>query len=70
MAGETRKAVHAQPEWLRAVPTDRQLPPDTTVVHVGCGTSFHAAQTGGWALQALEAVLRPPYADIMVCVSH
>ena len=70
MAGETRKAVFAQPEWLRAVPTGRELPAEATVVHVGCGTSFHAAQTGGWALQALEAVLRPPRADIMVCVSH
>jgi glucosamine--fructose-6-phosphate aminotransferase (isomerizing) len=40
-------------------------------VHVGCGTSFHAAQTGGWAMQALEAVTRPPmHADVMVCVSH
>ena len=36
----------------------------------GCGTSFHAAQTGGRAVQALEAVLDPPDADIMVCVSH
>jgi len=39
-------------------------------VHTGCGTSFHAAQTGGSAVQALEAVLDPPRADIMVCVSH
>ncbi len=39
-------------------------------MHTGCGTSFHAAQTGGWAVQALEAVLNPPRADIMVCVSH
>ena len=36
----------------------------------GCGTSFHAAQTGGPALQALEAVLRPPEADVLVAVSH
>jgi glucosamine--fructose-6-phosphate aminotransferase (isomerizing) len=47
-----------------------RLPDDASVVHVGCGTSFHAAQTGGWAMQALEAVLRPPSADIMICVSH
>ncbi|HET7647854.1 MAG TPA: hypothetical protein VFK17_04740 [Gaiellaceae bacterium] len=60
----------AQPEWLRAVPTDRRLPADATIVHTGCGTSFHAAQTGGFAVQALEAVLRPPYADVLVCVSH
>ncbi len=70
MADETRKAVFAQPAWLRAVPTDRRLPAEASVVHVGCGTSFHAAQAGGWAMQALEAVLRPPSADIMVCVSH
>jgi glucosamine 6-phosphate synthetase-like amidotransferase/phosphosugar isomerase protein len=70
MPGETRKAVFAQPEWLRQVPTGRQLPEGASVVHVGCGTSFHAAQTGGWAVQALEAVLRPPRADVMVCVSH
>jgi glucosamine--fructose-6-phosphate aminotransferase (isomerizing) len=37
---------------------------------VGCGTSFHAAQTGGRAVGALEAVLRTQDADIMVCVSH
>jgi glucosamine--fructose-6-phosphate aminotransferase (isomerizing) len=60
----------AQPEWLRAVPTDRRLPADATIVHTGCGTSFHAAQTGGFAVQALEAVLRPPYADVLVCISH
>ena len=45
-------------------------PTDAPVVHTGCGTSFHAAQTGGRAVQALEAVLDPPAADIMVCVSH
>jgi glucosamine--fructose-6-phosphate aminotransferase (isomerizing) len=70
MAGETMRAVFAQPEWLRGVPTDRQLPADARVVFTGCGTSFHAAQTGGFAVQALEAVLSPPSADIMVCVSH
>ncbi len=70
MPGETHRAVHAQPDWLRAVPTERRLPAGATVVHTGCGTSFHAAQTGGWAVQALEAVLNPPRADIMVCVSH
>lgn len=68
--GETYRAVHAQPDWLRKVPSERRLPADATVVHTGCGTSFHAAQTGGWAVQALEAVLNPPRADIMVCVSH
>ncbi len=60
----------AQPEWLRQVPTGLRLPGGARVVFVGCGTSFHAAQTGGWAVQALEAVLTPPRADLMVCVSH
>ena len=36
----------------------------------GCGTSFHAAQTGGEAVQALDAVLRPPECDLLVCLSH
>ena len=70
MAGEeTRRAIFAQPEWLRAVPTDRRLP-DGRVLHTGCGTSFHAAQTGGWAEQALELVLRPQEADVLVVISH
>jgi glutamine---fructose-6-phosphate transaminase (isomerizing) len=70
MAGETRRAVLAQPEWLRQVPTSKELPAGARVVFTGCGTSFHAAQTGGWAVDALEAALKPPLADIMVCVSH
>jgi glutamine---fructose-6-phosphate transaminase (isomerizing) len=61
--------MQAQPDWLRAVPTDRRLP-EGRVVHTGCGTSFHAAQTGGEAVQALEAVLRPPEADVLVVLSH
>jgi len=65
----TRAAIAAQPEWLRAVPTARRLP-EGRVVFTGCGTSFHAAQTGGGALQALEAVLAPPDADVLVVVSH
>jgi glutamine---fructose-6-phosphate transaminase (isomerizing) len=73
VSGElTIKAIQAQPEWLRGVPErvgDRRLP-DGRVVFTGCGTSFHAAQTGGEAFQALEAVLRPPEADLLVCVSH
>jgi len=70
MPGETERAIAAQPEWLRQVPTDRRLPDGATVVHTGCGTSFHAAQSGGRALQALEAVLSPPEADVLVAVSH
>ena len=66
----TRAAIAAQPEWLRGVPRDRRLP-DARVVYTGCGTSFHAAQTGGRAVQALEAVLAPPDdADVLVVVSH
>jgi glutamine---fructose-6-phosphate transaminase (isomerizing) len=70
MPGETRRTVFAQPAWIAAVPTHLRLPDGARAVFVGCGTSFHAAQTGGVALQALEAVLAPPRADLMVCVSH
>jgi len=65
----TRAAVAAQPEWLARVPTDRRLPRGR-VAAVGCGTSFHAAQTTGFGIDALEAVLRPPAADLLVLVSH
>lgn len=70
MPGETRRAVLSQPDWLRSVPTEPRLPEGAWVVYTGCGTSFHAAQTGGRAVQALEAVLEPPAADLLVCVSH
>ena len=71
MAGEkTREAVFAQPDWLRQVPTDRRFP-DARLLFTGCGTSFHAAQTGGEAEQALELVLRPQRdADVLVAISH
>ncbi|MFN2468327.1 MAG: SIS domain-containing protein [Gaiellaceae bacterium] len=70
MAGEqTRAAIGAQPEWLRALRVEQRLPPGRVVL-TGCGTSYHAAQTGGEALQALDAVLNPPEADVLVCVSH
>jgi glucosamine--fructose-6-phosphate aminotransferase (isomerizing) len=68
--GVTRETIFAQPSWLREVPADRRLPDGARVVFTGCGTSFHAAQTGGAAVQALEAVLHPPDADLLVCVSH
>jgi fructoselysine-6-P-deglycase FrlB-like protein len=70
MPGETRRTVFAQPEWLRSVPVRLRLPEDARAVFVGCGTSFHAAQTGGVAMQALEAVLAPPDADLLVLISH
>src|ERR671932_1042451 len=41
-----------------------------SVAYTGCGTSFHAAQTGGYAVEALEAVLAPPAVDTLVIVSH
>ena len=59
----------AQPEWLARVPTDRRFPPGR-VVAVGCGTSFHAAQTTGAGIDALEFLLAPPEADLLVLVSH
>jgi glutamine---fructose-6-phosphate transaminase (isomerizing) len=66
---KTAAAVAAQPDWLARVPTDRRLPAGR-IVYTGCGTSFHAAQTGGSALQALEAAAAPPDAGVLVCVSH
>ena len=58
------------PRGCGRFPTDRRLPAGARIVHTGCGTSFHAAQTGGAAVQALEAVLDPPDADVLVAVSH
>ena len=71
MRGEqTRAAILAQPDWLRQVPTDRRLPA-ARALFTGCGTSFHAAQTGGEAVQALDLVLRPDRdADVLVAISH
>jgi glutamine---fructose-6-phosphate transaminase (isomerizing) len=81
--GKTRAAIAAQPEWLRSVQTGLGLRPGSLVTLTGCGTSFHAAATvprvehridGGYggtrAEQALECVLRPPSADLLVLVSH
>jgi glucosamine--fructose-6-phosphate aminotransferase (isomerizing) len=67
---QTREGVRAQPEWLRAVPTDARLPDGARVLYTGCGTSYHAAQTGGEAVQALELLVAPRQADILVVVSH
>jgi len=72
VAGEkTREAVFAQPDWLRQVPTDRRLPAGGAVF-TGCGTSYHAALTGGNAVQALELVLEPDRNDagVLVAISH
>jgi glutamine---fructose-6-phosphate transaminase (isomerizing) len=70
MPEETRRAIELQPKWLRAIHVEQRLPQGVRVVFTGCGTSFHAAQTGGRAVQALEAVLAPPDADLLVCISH
>src|SRR5215471_7094344 len=68
---QTRRAIAAQPEWLAQVPTDRRFPDGARILFTGCGTSFHAALTGGDAVQALELVLRPERdADLLVLVSH
>ena len=58
-----------QPEWLAQVPTDRSLPAGRLAV-VGCGTSYHAAQTSGAGYDSLEFVLSPPEADVLVLMSH
>src|SRR3954451_21453475 len=70
MPGETLRAFRLQPDWLRTLRVDQRLPGGAEGVFTGCGTSFHAAQTGGRAVQALEAVLAPPVADLLVCISH
>ena len=54
-----RKAILAQPEWLRAGADRPAAAARARVLYTGCGTSFHAAQTGGAAVQALELVLAP-----------
>ncbi|HXR10873.1 MAG TPA: hypothetical protein VN770_01145, partial [Gaiellaceae bacterium] len=72
MAGEqTKAAIAAQPAWLAQVPTDRRFPEGARLLFTGCGTSFHAAWTGGDAVQALELALAPDRdADLLVLVSH
>jgi glucosamine--fructose-6-phosphate aminotransferase (isomerizing) len=68
---QTKRAIAAQPEWLARVPTDRRFPDGARLLFTGCGTSFHAAMTGGEAVQALELVLQPERdADLLVLVSH
>jgi fructoselysine-6-P-deglycase FrlB-like protein len=68
---ETRRAIAAQPEWLAQVPTDRRFPNGARLLFTGCGTSFHAAMTGGESIPALELAMRPDRdADLLVLVSH
>jgi glutamine---fructose-6-phosphate transaminase (isomerizing) len=70
----TRKAIAAQPEWLRQVPErvgDRRLPEGARTLFIGCGTSFHAALACGDAAQSLEVVIgNAPEADVLVAISH
>jgi fructoselysine-6-P-deglycase FrlB-like protein len=70
----TRKAIAAQPEWLRQVPDrigDLRLPNGADVLFTGCGTSYHAALACGPAAPALEVVLgNAPPADVLVALSH
>lgn len=65
-----RAAILEQPELLRAVSPTVRLPAGARIAYTGCGTSFHAALTGGAAVQALDAVVSPPDADLLVCLSH
>jgi glutamine---fructose-6-phosphate transaminase (isomerizing) len=74
---QTRAAVYAQPEWLAGVAerVGARRFPAGRLLFTGCGTSFHAAQAaadlaGGEARQALELVLRPEPADLLVAISH
>ena len=70
-AEQTKRAIAQQPEWLAQVPIDRRFPDGARLLFTGCGTSFHAAQTGGDAVQALDLVLSPERdADVLVLVSH
>ena len=74
MAGLTRTAIAAQPDWLRQVPDrvgDLRLPEGARVLFTGCGTSFHAALACGRAAQALEVVVgNAPETDVLVAISH
>lgn len=70
----TRRAIAAQPAWLRQVPErvgNARLPEGVRVLFTGCGTSYHAALACGLAAQALEVVLgNAPSADVLVALSH
>jgi glutamine---fructose-6-phosphate transaminase (isomerizing) len=70
----TRKAIAAQPEWLRQVPErvgDRRLPEGARTLFIGCGTSFHAALACGDAAQSLEVLIgNAPEAEVLVAISH
>jgi glutamine---fructose-6-phosphate transaminase (isomerizing) len=68
---ETTRLIFAQPRWLRGIRTDLRLPPAARTVYTGCGTSFHAAQTGGEAVQALDLVADARSdIELLVLLSH
>src|SRR5918994_1388508 len=68
---QTRFGIAVQPTWLRELHVVERLPEDVQILFTGCGSSYHAAQTAGSAIQAFELVLgRGTKADILVCVSH
>jgi glucosamine--fructose-6-phosphate aminotransferase (isomerizing) len=67
---KTQRATFAQPDWLRRVPIGERFP-EGRLLFTGCGTSFHAAQTGGDSVQALDLLVQPEReADLLVAVSH
>jgi glucosamine--fructose-6-phosphate aminotransferase (isomerizing) len=68
---QTRFGIAVQPTWLRELHVEERLPEDAQILFTGCGTSYHAAQTAGSAIQAFELVLgRGTKAEHLVCVSH
>jgi len=68
---ETSRLIFAQPRWLRGIRTDVRLPQNARTVYTGCGTSFHAAQTGGKAVQALDLVANVRLdMGLLVLLSH
>src|SRR5438045_1763931 len=54
----------------RRRPAAWRLPAAARGRRTGCGRRFHAAWTGGEAVQALERLLGPRDEDVLVVVSH
>jgi glutamine---fructose-6-phosphate transaminase (isomerizing) len=68
---ETTRLIFEQPAWLRGIRTDIRLPADVRPTYTGCGTSFHAALTGGDAVEALDlAADVRRNVDLLVLLSH
>jgi glucosamine--fructose-6-phosphate aminotransferase (isomerizing) len=70
MGEKTRRGIAVQPDWLRALRVEQRVA--GRAAFTGCGTSWHAAQAAQAlvAIEALEAALAPPEADVLVVVSH